>query len=259
MVQEKVYKSPSADECMRRSLEYSLEEFDSFIRGIKKMSTLIQSEKPDYIFAPVIGSVPFIDLLFIVDRHFPLGIVEYPPNSSRFSNREELIERWYKNFLEKNYSGEKMKIINIDEVISGSSAVKGYTEFMRELNRFSKERKELKIRKKIKYKVIGIGEQPQYGGRTPPFTTLRNSNKLYLIDTKKILTADNIFLNPIRLKICGEHEGRHIYLPEIERFEATKEYMNLLCNAATYVGKDPSSVSPQNFEKIQESLSKYLS
>ncbi|MCX8194446.1 MAG: hypothetical protein N3G19_03785, partial [Candidatus Pacearchaeota archaeon] len=104
-------------------LDRSEEEFESFIKGMKRLSTFLQSQKPDYIFAPVVGAVPLIDVLCILDKHLPLEIVEYPPNSSRIKNREELMQRWYKNFLERNYTKEPMKICTIEEIISGASAL----------------------------------------------------------------------------------------------------------------------------------------
>lgn len=77
---------------------YTWEEFESFAKGIKKASDIVKSRKPDFVFAPVTGAVPFVDLLFIADRHFPLDSVEYPPNSSRFKDREGIMSLWYQNF-----------------------------------------------------------------------------------------------------------------------------------------------------------------
>ena len=64
-----------------------------------------------------------------IDRKFHLENVEYPPNSSRFGNREELMKQWYGNFLRDNFSGNKLSLICIDEDISGASATKGHIEF----------------------------------------------------------------------------------------------------------------------------------
>src|SRR3989344_8270338 len=110
--------------CISIMKQYTTEEFDDFMRSMKKISDVLRSRKPDFIFAPIVGSVPLIDVLAIIDRHFPLENVEYPPNSSRFLNREEIMDSWYANFLNANYAGEPISITCIDEVISGSSATK---------------------------------------------------------------------------------------------------------------------------------------
>ena len=78
--------------CLKGMVEqYTQEEFEEFAKGIKKASDILRSKKPDYILAPVVGAVPFVDLFYIADRHFNLDAVEYPPNSSRFLNRRELM------------------------------------------------------------------------------------------------------------------------------------------------------------------------
>lgn len=237
--------------------QYTAEEFESFMKSMKGMSDMLRSEKPDYIFAPVLGSIPLVDVLSIIDRRFPLESVEYPPNSSRFLNREELIDKWYYNFLDANFTGKKMSIACVDEVISGSSATKGYREFEKVLYNFGRERGE-PLERKVRYKVFGIGEQPN-GKRNRGFTKLVNSKKAKVFESGKIITADNSFLNPIRLK-KGElnAQGRQTYLPEIEFVSYPQEYLSLLYNVATHVGVDPDQVSPKNIMKMQESLEKYL-
>ena len=237
--------------------QYTTEEFESFMKAMKGMSDMLRSEKPDYIFAPVLGSVPLVDVLSIIDRHFPLENVEYPPNSSRFLNREELIDKWYSNFLNANFTGRKMSIACVDEVISGSSATKGYKEFEKVLYNLGRERGE-SLERKINYKVFGVGERPN-GKRNRGFTKLVNRKQAKVFETKKIITADNSLLNPIRLK-KGEFnpQGRQTYLPEIEFVSYPQEYLSLLYNVATHLGVDPDQVSPKNIVKMQESLEKYL-
>lgn len=238
--------------------QYTKEEFESFAIGIKKAIDIIKSKKPDYIFAPIVGSVPLIDVMSIIDRHFPTEIVEYPPNSSRFRDREKIMNEWYKNFLESNYNNKKMKIVCIDEVISGGSAVKGYTEFYKTLYQLGKEKKE-NLEKKISYEIVGIGEQPQNGKRNKGILSLIKNKKAYVIEVKKIITSDNILLNPIRLKIEKETQnGRFIFKPEIEKFEYTDEYINLLRDIANYFGRDPEKIEIKNTLKIKESIEKYL-
>jgi len=233
--------------------QYSFEELESFAKAMKGMSDFIRSQKPNYIFAPVIGSVPLIDALVITDRHFPFENVEYPPNSSRFTDREELIRKWYSNFLTSAYSGEKMSIMCVDEVISGSSASKGYQEFQKILN-------EKGLAKQIDFTIAGIGEKPRRGRkRNHNFLRLVNNKKAKVFEAQKILTADNVLLNPIRLKIGQPNpQGRNTYLPEIESINYSPEYRELLEDLAKYCGTDPSQVSASNILKVGNSLEKYL-
>ncbi len=238
--------------------QYTSKEFESFIGVMKKASDILRSKKPDYIFAPILGSVPLVDILSIIDRHFPLENLEYPPNSSRFLKREEIISKWYSNFVEKNYQGKKMSIVCIDEVISGSSATKGYNEFYKVLYDIGKE-KGISLERKINYEILGIGERPKNNKRNRGFIKLVNRKKAKVLETEKIITADNYLLNPIRLK-KGElnAQGRQTYLPEIEFVSYPQEYLSLLYNVATQVGVDPEQISPVNVMKMQESLEKYL-
>lgn len=239
--------------------QYSIEEFERFARGIKRASDILKSQNPDYVFAPVTGAVPFIDLFFIADRHFNLGRVEYPPNSSRFGDREGIMSRWYQNFLDKNYHGGKISIICVDEVISGASAVKGYQEFEKALYDFKKRTGE-SLEKKVNYSILGIAEMPKSAGvRNHILKKLVHSKKAKLIEVGKIITADNVELNHIRLKIDRDNlQGRHIYLPEIEKFYVSDYYLTLLQNMAKYFGADPSKVTVQNLGQIKDSLEKYL-
>lgn len=242
-----------------RDGQYSIEEFERFAKGIKKASDILKSNNPDYIFAPLSGSVPFIDMFYILDRHFDLGKVEYPPNSSRFKDREGIISKWYGNFLNKNYHVKPIKIFCIDEVVSGSSAIKGYDEFQKALYNFKKRSGE-SLDQKISYKIIGISEPQKNGERkNHVLKELVNSKKIHLIDVGKIITMDNLELNHVRFKIERDNsQGRHIYLPEIEKFYVSSSYVSLLQNFASYIGADPSKVTVQNLGKIKESLEKYL-
>jgi len=242
--------------------QYTKEEFDSFITSMKKMSDYLRSKKPDFIFAPILGSVPLADILSVTDRHFPFEIVEYPPNSSRFINREEIIDKWFSNFLDDNYIGEPLSIICVDEVISGSSATKGYKEFYKTLRKFANKyrlNKRFSLEKKINYEILGIGEQPKNRKRNRSFERLVHQNKAKVFEAEKIITADNVNLNPVRLKEGKiNKQGRRIYLPEIKSLNYSQDYLNLLYNAAGIFGVDPEGVDLVTPLKINRSLEKYL-
>ncbi len=238
--------------------QYTTQEFESFMDAMKRLSDVLRSKKPNFILSPVVGSIPLIDVLSIMDRHFPLETVEYPPNSSRFSNREEIMQRWYANFLKANYHEEPISITCVDEIISGSSAVKGHVEFRRALHGFETGLG-VRLGKKIRYNILGIGEQPKSGKRNHGFVRLLNKGIANVFETEKIITSDNRDLNPVRLKSGGVNkQHRQIYLPEIESVNYGEQYLGFLHNVATYCGVDPDRISPVNLLKIQRSLENYL-
>lgn len=238
--------------------QYTAEELESFMDAMKHLSDVLRSEKPNFIFAPIVGSVPLIDVLSVMDRHFPLENVEYPPNSSRFLKREQMMQDWYTNFLKAKYQGEPLSITCIDEIISGSSAVKGNMEFHKALHGFEGGLG-ARLDKKIRYRILGLGEKPKSGKRNHGFSRLLNSGVAKVFETEKIVTADNRDLNPIRLK-KGEinRQHRQTYLPEIESINYGEQYLGFLHNVATYCGVDPEKISIANLLKIQTSLGKYL-
>ena len=238
--------------------QYTYEEFESFMKSMKKVSDILRSKKPDYIFAPITGSIPLIDVLSIIDRHFPMANVEYPPNSSRFIEREEIIDKWLSNFIKKNYFGKPMSIVCIDEVISGSSAVKGANEFEKTLYKID-SREQASINKKINYEILGIGERPRNGKRNHTIVQLENKNKAKIIETNRIITSDNVLLNPLRLELGKVNaQGRQTYLPQIHSLNYSKEYIAFLQNTASYFGVNLNNVNLINVCKIKDSLEKYL-
>jgi hypothetical protein len=248
-------------------MNYTQEELEEFAKGMKRVSDIVMSRGPDFIFAPVTGSVPFVDILAIVNRKFPIDLAEYPPNSSRFPNRTELMDRWYSAFFADNYSGEKMHIVCLDEVLSGSSASVGHTQFRKALEALALkkakegggngdlfEKLQRKYAKDIDYHIVGIAEREP---RNKNFSRLVNEGIATVVDFSNVPTIDNVELNPVRLKLIGRTpDDNGIYAPEIEKMEYTKEYLQLLQDVAKYVGVNPSNVTPVNTGKIAESLSR---
>ncbi len=238
---------------------------ENLVKGFKKASDIIHMEKPDVVFAPVVGAVPFIDILKIVDRKFPLEIVEYPPNSSRFRKRDELMSRWYDNFFEEYETDEELKIICLDEVLSGASAVKGYRQFRKSLEQRALKKSERtggtfedyrrQLAKHLSYKIIGFAEKGHHRNNT--LNRLANKGHVHLINFEYMPTIDNVLLNYVRLKPAGKNtQGRMDYLPEVQKFDVTMKYIDFLKDIATYVGADPDKVGPVNLSKIQNSLSR---
>src|SRR3989338_9557832 len=102
----------------------------SYIDAMIKASEIIKRENPDYLIAPLMGSVPFVDVMNIVSNDFDNSRVFYLPSSSRIHNVNEVIRSWYFNFLkDKTIFPEFFpKIMGIDEVVSGHSVIRGFKE-----------------------------------------------------------------------------------------------------------------------------------
>lgn len=247
------------------------EDMPSFVKSLKNAASTIRMHGPDYIFAPIVGAVPLVDLLCVVDRKFPKEIVEYLPNSSRFRNRTRLMENWYSNFYKEKNLDEKSKIVCLDEVLSGSSSVCGFNQFQKSLESLAKEKSIgfsnepqmyehflKKLKSQIKYKIVGFAEEGY--STNSEYQNLVNKRIANSISFKEIPTIDNPSMNTIRFKEdVRKGDRRKFYSPEMEGFEISSEYFSLLKSVAAYVGVDPSKVEPVNLAKIQEGILRSLS
>lgn len=98
----------------------------SYVDAMNEASTLIVDENPDFIIAPMLGSVPFIDAMTIVNPDFDPSKVVYMPASSKIEDVNRIISEWYFNFLEDSVDSPSYfpKILGIDEVVSGGSVTR---------------------------------------------------------------------------------------------------------------------------------------
>ena len=102
------------------------DRLESFIEAMYTASNLILEASPDFVLAPMNGSVPFIDAMTIVNSNFDPSKVVYMPASSKIDGVNEVISEWYLNFLKENVKVPTKipRIIGIDEVVSGGSVVR---------------------------------------------------------------------------------------------------------------------------------------
>jgi len=98
----------------------------SYVDAMVAAAHIINLENPDFIVAPMLGSVPFIDAMNIVDRDFDPTKVVYMPASSKIAKVHQVIRGWYTNFLADVVRSPDFfpKILGIDEVVSGSSVTR---------------------------------------------------------------------------------------------------------------------------------------
>ena len=97
----------------------------SFAEGMKKTSEKIACIDPDYVIAPMMGTVPFIDAMYVADPNFDPNIVFYMPASSHIPNVNTVMRDWMGNFLHEHATAQRsVSLVTIDEVVSGSSATR---------------------------------------------------------------------------------------------------------------------------------------
>lgn len=95
----------------------------SFAQGMLQASALISQKRPDFIIAPMMGSVPLVDALYAVDPNFDPNLVYYMPASSHLPDVNNIIQDWLDNFFAQNIGPEyPVSVLVIDEVVSGGSA-----------------------------------------------------------------------------------------------------------------------------------------
>jgi hypothetical protein len=261
-------------------INYTHEQLKSFVNGFRKASGLVKKLSPDHLLIPITGAVPFVDVLSIVDRHFDYSATDYMPNSSKFKNLDELMGRWFSNFLDKTYSGNPLSLVVLDEVVSGASALRSYLHFQKAIDEkakrdtkkiigeedFSKKNIDIynriknELNKRISYSSIGIQEQaPSHiKRRNKKYKKLVEKKIFFPVEVEKIITMDDPAFNYINLKFSHRNVlNRPFYEPEITGFNITPEYIRFLQDVAIYVGADPSKVELVNLSKIGE-FKKYL-
>jgi len=101
-------------------------QLTSYADAMGKASDIIRGENPDFLVSPMLGSVPFIDAMAIVDEDFDASRVVYMPASSRIDKVNNVIKGWYGNFLDDtvDFPYEMPKVMGIDEVVSGASVIR---------------------------------------------------------------------------------------------------------------------------------------
>lgn len=106
-------------------------EIKSFANGFIKAKDKIYEIKPDIIVAPMLGAVPFIDMLNAVDCNFDNSNVYYVPASGVLDNVKPIISGTIANILHEQAPletilNEPFKVLSIDEVVGGGSATRVY-------------------------------------------------------------------------------------------------------------------------------------
>ena len=263
---------------------YTSSELKSFVEGMIKVDRILKELSPDHIIAPLMSAIPFIDVLAIINPNLDLNSVEYSPETSKFENLGDLISDWYSHFISQKFlEDEELNLVSINEVVSGTSAVRSYSFFSKVLERIAKEqvaelrdqdpstkdkmfmeeykRRITDLKSRIIHKTIGIEDSKGVKQRdsNKPYNRLKRENHVIPVSVEKIIPMDNPMYSPAQLEFSHRngHE-RPFYFPKIASFNMTPEYLEFLQDIARYIGADPQKVGPVNQSKILD-FPRYLS
>ncbi|MBI4145380.1 hypothetical protein HY493_04210 [Candidatus Woesearchaeota archaeon] len=246
----------------------------SFVRSMEAASLEIAKRKPDCIIAPMFGAVPFIDVLNIIDEAFPNDKVEYVPASNKLHRVRDVLRGAFESVIRKHDTPEGARFLSIDEVVSGNSLTRVYKQFdaarvdyankktvetFGAATDFTKENIKAfrdSIVQRIAYNSIGItecGTRRASNRRNPEFQDLAQRGIVIPVDTECIVTMDRTEFFPCEYRMVEPKKGTPIYLPVVEKFDISPEYIDFLRIVAAMLGKDTDQVTVQNLVKIRES------
>ena len=125
------------------------ETLESYVDAMRDASSVISQINPDYLVAPMLGSIPFIDAMAIVDSDFDFSKVIYMPASSRIKDIKNVIKNWYYNFLKDVVDSPFYfpRVLGIDEVVSGLSVTRCFRSIDLASSRLSREIKQILVEK----------------------------------------------------------------------------------------------------------------
>lgn len=243
---------------------------EDFVKSFERVEEIIREKNPDCIIAPMMGAVPFIDVLNIINEDFPNEKVEYVPASARIHRVRKVLRNAFKSIIE-DYTGnkEKCQFLSLDEVVSGNSLCRIYNQFDAARTDYAnekavqtfKERADFKdenvkkfrdeVKESILYNSLGIVEKRDKA-RSPEYNELLKKGIVIPVDTDCIVTMDRVDFFPVHYRIGRDNE-KEIYLPVVDSFNYSKEYVDFLMQVAGILGKDPSKITARNIGKIRDS------
>jgi len=245
---------------------------EDFVKSLSKANDVITNENPDIIIAPMFGSIPFIDVMNIINSDFPNDKVRYVPASNKVYRLRNVIRAVFKNLIEDE-TPEGGYFLSIDEVVSGNSLCRVHKQFnaaaMQYANSkilgtysqnvdFTKENiknSRDEIYNSIKYKSIGIVDSKLKRKNIPlndSYKELVEKGVVIQIPTQQIVTMDRPGFFPARYKEVRDSENNTVYLPVVDQFTVSSEYIDFLNRVAEILGK-PSVVTLSNMGNIRNS------
>lgn len=249
---------------------HNRETIEKMVRAFERIAQIIQEKNPDCIIAPMLGAVPFIDILNIIDDDFPNNKVEYVPASSKLHRLRDVLRASFTTLIDA-YAPNGGSFLSLDEVVSGNSLVRVYKQFEAARINYATAKTvqtygpkvdfrdqavqsyRQGIIKDIKYETVGIVD-PKLERKNKPqnreYLALVQQGIVHPVQTDGIVTMDRTDFFPAKYKTRADARQGVLYLPQIESFEINHEYITFLQTIAGMVGKDPALVTAHNIGKI---------
>jgi len=229
---------------------------EDFISGLYKVNDFITEFDPDIVIFPIRGAVPINDMLRIIDRNNILSRdTEYLYSSSSVYRVNDVIRDSFKNLLkEYHVPGEKIKILTIDEVVSGHSLAReakyirmGLLDYINSNPYLSEKNLEDIVLKSVA--IVDTRYQKQGKPLQKGYLKMLKQDLVYEVPVRENIVMDKPQYCPVKMK----RKDLHTYYPEMERFEVSIDYLNLLRYVASVVGENLKLVPLQNPEAVHSS------
>jgi hypothetical protein len=234
---------------------YTEEDLESFASGIVSVNSIIETANPDVLIAPMMGAVPFIDCLNAVNPHFDNSRVFYVPASSSLASLNNILPQTVANLLYgeiHEIPQRGLKIMTLDEVVSGSSAIRVKDKvsdgISRYISRLGLSAEEVA---KINLSQIGIehGIYRESGKDwNERFKKLVEDKLIDLVRVNRIIPMDNPRLCPVSYIPKREDKSRNT--PIVRTTSLSMEYIRFLSEIAAVTGTDPDMAVPRNYKRI---------
>lgn len=246
---------------------------EAFVSSMEHATRIIHEQNPTCILAPMFGAVPFIDVMNIIDDEFPNEKVVYVPASSKVYRMKEVLRGAFEKVIEE-HTPNGGSILSLDEVVSGNSLTRLFKQFEAARINYANSKtvatygkqtdfRESSVRayrddviNSIVYHSIGIVDKKlerQGKQRNPEYKTLVSKGVVIEVLTLCIVTMDRPEFCPAQYKLVKDDMGRDVFLPVVEGFDVSPQYIDFLGKVAGICGKDPASVTVRNLGKIRES------
>ena len=243
---------------------------ERMVAAFEQVADVIREQNPDCIIAPMMGAVPFIDILNIIDPDFPNDKVEYVPASSKLYRMRDVLRSAFGNLIEA-YAPDQGLFLSLDEVVSGNSLVRVYKQFETARNEYAMKKtrtvfgEDTDFRKdgtkafyqelcaSIKYKSIGVVDpklQRQGKIQNKEYQEIVERGIVIPVETQGIVTMDRTDFFPAQYKKEQDDTGAYFTLPVVESFQVSADYLTFLRTVAGIVGKNPDEVTVHNMGKI---------
>jgi len=253
------------------TMKISYSDAKEFVKSLEEVLDIIKQRKPTCVIAPMFGAVPFIDILNIIDDDFSKNTnVEYVSASNKIHRLRDVLRGSFENIINA-YAPDGGEFLSIDEVISGNSLKRVEKQFdAARMNYANRKTIELygdktdfkdenvksfrdSVVESIKYNSVGIEDSRGEGKKNSEYESLVEKGVVIPVKTKSIVTMDRTDFFPAQYKQDKDSEGNTIFLPVIDKFDISSNYMDFLQTAAGILGKDPERVSLKNVGKIRSS------